>query len=150
MAFLNVLILFGVSLITMFITGHIAFFIDIPTLVVVVLPAIFFGLTSTSWNDAMVALRWLYSPIEADEIEHKDAVIHFWRVVSQSALWLGLLMTLISFIAWLTHMGESLKHQQLGSAFALVLLPLMYGVFLRIMAFLAAQRLRFKLSNYQS
>ncbi len=140
---------FGVSVLAMVIdfsnfTIHmigLTYFIDIPSFVMVLPTAVFFGIAVTSIHACKLGcLMTLGCSVDVPREKAKEAS-RFLRVTGRSSLLLGLYGTLMGAIL-LGHQLENLS--DLGPALAVAFVTTFYGIGFQLVFYVADQRLKNK------
>ncbi|MBC8258880.1 MAG: hypothetical protein H8E38_07685 [SAR324 cluster bacterium] len=115
------------------------YFIDIPSLVFVLPTAIFFGISATSWRS--YGRCWSYTLGGAKQVSYADAnsVARCLKVMGDVSLTMGIIGTFIGAIL-ITQKLEQFSN--IGHALNVASLTLVYGIVLKLVSFVAEQRVR--------
>ena len=122
-------------------------FIDIPSLLLIFPPALFFALAATSVKDMKNGLKSLINDeLDLSQLELTHAK-QFFDVMGNSALLMGFFTTFIGAIAMASHISADAFNEVFGPAFAVCVLVLMYSFGLKTLCYVAAQKIQYK-RNY--
>ncbi len=145
MAFIvSIIILIVMTLGAMLLGGALGFYWDIPSLLIVVPPAIAFGIAASSVDAYKNSIRLAFvDQLEVDRQTAKSAC-HFLTVTGTSGMYLAVVMTLIGWVS----MGANIKAAEfstvIGQAFAVSILTIIYAIMLKLVCYTAAQKIQFK------
>lgn len=143
MFLLSVLTFIGFTLFAMILSGGIDMFIDVPSFLIVLPPAIMFGLAATSMADAKRGVAILMSNSEEyTDLEYRRAG-HFFNVTGHSAILLGSVMTLIGWVAMGSNIESAEFSSVIGPAFAVSILTIVLGLIIKIVCHVAEQKIRY-------
>lgn len=145
MAFVVSLIIFvGFTLSAMLLAGGMKMFWDIPSVLIVIPPAIAFGIAASSvkaYKDSL-ALSFV-DQLEVDKQTAQQAC-DFLNTTSKAGMIMGWLMTLIGWVA----IGNNLKAEtfavDIGPSFAVSILTVIYGLMLKVLCDTAAKKIEFR------
>lgn len=144
----SILVFVGFTLFAMVLSGGVSMFIDLPSILIVLPPAILFGLAATSKADIKRGLSILISNEQDWTVSEYRKAAHFYNVTGNSAILLGAVMTLIGWIA----MGSSLPADEFaitfGPAFAVSILTMVLGIMIKIICHVAEERIRYAADFY--
>ncbi|GGF82129.1 hypothetical protein [Alteromonas lipolytica] len=132
--FFALLTFFAMSL-----SGGVGMFFDIPSLILTLPPAVVFAIAVTS----AMHLKQAFSMVLSGHVESLRQVkqgVHVFNVLGNSAMWLGGLMTLLGWVAMGSNMTDM---QDFGPAFAVSILTFMYALGIKILCYVAAERIVF-------
>lgn len=142
----SILLFLVIAFMAMLLGDAFDFFFDIPSLLIVFPPAIAFAYAATSKADVSNAFSLLLgSNSEQNEQTYRSAKRVF-SVLGNSGFVLGVFMTLIGWVAMGSNM-EDMTH--FGTAFAISILALIYGIALKMVCYVAEQKIQ-TLSELQS
>ena len=115
------------------------YFFDLPSLLLVLPVAVLFGISSTSWRS--FGRCWTYSLGRAKQVSISDAssVARCLKVMGDVALIMGIIGTFIGAILLLQNMHSILN---LGQPLSVTAITLAYGVFFKLLTYVAEQRVR--------
>ncbi|MDF2178483.1 permease prefix domain 2-containing transporter [Aliiglaciecola sp. CAU 1673] len=147
MLLLSVLFFVAVSVMGMMLGIEVAAYFDVPSILLVVAPAVLFAIAATSFNSFKLGFSLLLN----DEAQVPEAALRgaqqMFTVMGNSALLLGGFTTLMGAIAIGSNVGAEEFASVFGPAVAVCLLTLYYGFAMKILCYVAQQKLQFKLSG---
>ena len=145
MFIISILIFLATSLMAMFIAFELAAYLDILSIILVLVPALFFSIAATSYHSLIQGVVMLLS----DKRPHTPVQLrlskHSFRVLGNTALLLGIFSTLLGTIAIAGNLPAAEFSTALGGAIAVCLLTLYYGVALKLVCYVAEQKIQSKL-----
>jgi hypothetical protein len=149
MAFImSVVIFIGMTLLVMLLGGRLAFYWDIPSLMIVILPAIAFGIAASSVDAGKNSLALAFvDHLDSDLANLKQsakAACCFLDVTGTSAIWLALMSTLIGWASMGANIEAAVFSTVFGHAFAISILTLIYGLMLKLLCYAAEKKIRFR------
>lgn len=145
MFIISILIFIAASLMGMLIGFELAAYVDIVSIILVLVPAIFFSIAATSYNDLMRGIAMLLSDKKPQTPVQLTLSKHSFRVLGNAALLLGIFSTLLGIIAIAGNLPAAEFSTAFGSAVAVCLLTLYYGVALKLICYVAEQKIQHKL-----
>ena len=115
------------------------YFLDLPSLVIVLPVAVLFGISATSWRS--FGRCWTYSLGGAKQvtISGANSVARCLKVMGDVSLIMGIIGTFIGAILFLQNMHSILN---LGQPLSVTAITLAYGVFFKLLTYVAEQRVR--------
>ena len=115
------------------------YFFDLPSLLLVLPVAVLFGISATSWRS--FGRCWTYSLGRAKQVSISDAssVARCLKVMGDVSLIMGIIGTFIGLILLLQNMHSILN---LGQPLSVSTITLAYGVFFKLLTYVAEQRVR--------
>ena len=115
------------------------YFLDLPSLLMVLPVAVLFGISATSWRS--FGRCWTYSLGGAKQVTISSAssVARCLKVMGDVSLIIGIIGTFINVMLLLQKMNSILN---LGPYLSLAALTLAYGVFFKLLTYVAEQRVR--------
>lgn len=135
----SVLLFLGFTLVAMILAGGTGMFMDLASTMLIFPPAVAFTYASTSINEVKRAFVFLLgNDINQNEQMYRSSKRVF-SVLGNSGLLLGIFMTLIGWVAMGSNM-EDMSH--FGTAFAVSVLTLMYGIALKMLCYVAEQKIQ--------
>jgi len=145
MAFIVSILIFGaVTLMAMLVSSGLKYYLDWPSLFLVIPPAIAFGIAASSFTAYKNSLAFAFvDQIEIDEKEAKSAC-QFLQVTGTSAIYMGFFTSMIGWISMATNITGDDFSQTFGPAFAVSVLTIMYGMGLKILCYTAENKIRFR------
>jgi len=127
------------TLFAMALGGEISMFIDVPSMLLTLLPAALFTIGATSWKTCKLAIKTVMS----GDMETNTQAISSLRVftlLGNSIMWLGILMTVLGWIS----MGAFMEDLSVfGPAFAVSMLTVFYALIVKTLCYVAIQRITF-------
>ena len=142
MAFVISLLLFiGVSLMAMVMSGEISMFVNLPSLIVILPPAIAFGLAVTSLKSMKLSIKLCIS--EQSEVLDKDIrlAIKFVNVTGNSAVLMGVIFTLVGAVAIASNVNTDTFSKVIGPAFAVCVLSAFYATIVKAICYFMEQKI---------
>ena len=115
------------------------YFLDLPSLLIVLPVAVLFGISATSWRS--FGRCWTYSLGGAKQVTMSSAssVARCLKVMGDVALIMGIIGTFIGAILLLQNMHSILN---LGQPLSVTAITLAYGVFFKLLTYVAEQRVQ--------
>ena len=115
------------------------YFFDLPSLLLVLPVAVLFGISATSWRS--FGRCWTYSLGRAKQVTISGAssVARCLKVMGDVSLIMGIIGTFIEAILLLQNMHSILN---IGPHLSVTAITLAYGVFFKLLAYVAEQRVR--------
>ena len=145
MAFaVSLFIFIGMTLIAMILGGRLDMFFDWPSLFIVFPPAIAFGIGSSSVQSYVSSVRLAF--VDQTDVTRQEALnaCRFLQVTGTTAIYLGFFTTMIGWVAMASHIKADEFTQVFGSAFAVSILTIMYGLMLKLICYTAEQKIQFR------
>lgn len=118
-------------------------FYDFISLVLIFPPAVLFAVGATSRQTLQRTIAFLFDPRPGAQPQDYQQVRHFFRVMGNSGLLLGLFSTLIGAIAIAQQTNAGNFSETFGPATAVCLLTLLYGAALKTICYIAAEKVSF-------
>lgn len=144
MAFMVSIVVFISTLImAMWLGAEFSAFLNLPSLLITLVPAICFGLAATSVNSMKATLKLCLSEQKDVEPLQINAAIQFLQVSGNSGLLLGVIGTIIGAIAIGSNMEADVFGEVFGPAFAVCMLTLLYTFCFKVLCYVAEQKIRF-------
>lgn len=145
MAFVvSILIFIAISGFAMVLGGGIYLFVDVPSLVIVLPPAIAFGIAASSVKAAKDSLTLAF--VDQLEVDAKAAgnACGFLQITGNTALYLGAFTTLIGWVSMAANIKAEEFSTMIGPAFAVSLLTMVYALMVKLLCYTAGQKIRFR------
>lgn len=142
MAFIiSMLIFIAVGIMAMVLSGEVGMFVNLPSLIVVVPPAIAFGLAVTSFESMKLSIKLCIS--EQSEIPRKNILlaVKFANVTGNTAVYMGVIFTLVGAIAIASNINTETFSKVFGPAFAVCVLTAFYAAILKTICYVAEQKI---------
>jgi len=115
------------------------YFLDIPSLLIVVAPAILFGVAATSWKAFGRSWTLPLGSLKKVSLQDARSTSRCLQVMGNTAFIMGVFGTLIGVILILQVLEDS---SMLAGASAVAIITLFYGTFFKLLAYVADQRVR--------
>ena len=147
MAFIiSIFIFLAVTLMGMILGGRLEMFIDWPSLILVIPPALAFGIAASSVDAYKNSIRLPF--VDQQDVQEKEALgaCQFLRVTGNTAVLLGVFTTFIGWVAMASNIDAAEFSGVFGPAFAVSVLTLMYGIMMKILCYTAEQKIQFRYS----
>ena len=115
------------------------YFVDLPSLLIVVLPAILFGVAATSWKAFGRSWTLPLGSLKKVSLQDARSTSRCLQVMGNTAFIMGVFGTLIGVILILQTLEDS---SMLAAASAVAIITLFYGTLFKLLAYVADQRVR--------
>ncbi|HIF70157.1 MAG TPA: hypothetical protein EYG15_15670 [Deltaproteobacteria bacterium] len=115
------------------------YFLDIPSLLIVVAPAILFGVAATSWKAFGRSWTLPLGSLKKVSLQDARSTSRCLQVMGNTAFIMGVFGTLMGVILILQVLEDS---SMLAGASAVTIITLFYGTFFKLLAYVADQRVR--------
>ena len=114
-------------------------FLDLPSLLLILPVSVLFGISATSWRS--FGRCWTYSLGGAKQVTISGAssVVRCLKVIGDVSIVMGIIGAFIGAIVILQNMHSILN---LGQPLSYAVIPLAYGVFFKLLTYVAEQRVR--------
>ena len=126
------------TLFAMYISSGVSLFIDIPSFLIVFPPALILTCAATSYNEVKRAFAMLMNVNHSYDNEHCKRSALVFSTLGNTGLMLGIFMMLIGIIA-IGNVIESFS--SLAPALAVAMLSLFYGVAIKLVSYVAQQKM---------
>lgn len=142
MFLISVLVFIGVAIMGMEFGIDVTAYIDVPSLMLVVMPAIFFSIAATSLKSFKLAFTLLINDeLTLNKIDMVQAKQTF-TVMGNSAVLAGVFSTLMGAIAIAGNLPVVDFYENLGPALAVCFLTLYYGYGLKVLTYVSEQKIQ--------
>lgn len=143
MAFIiSIFIFVIVTLMAMWMAGdELSIFIDVPSFIVTIPPAIAFGIAASSIQSMKLCVKLCISEQGNIEPTAIKSAIRFARVTGNSVMYLSAIFTLVGAVAIASNVKAEVFGEVFGPAFAVCVLVLFYGFMLKLLCYVAEQRI---------
>ena len=142
MAFIASIVFFiATVLMTFSLAGEFTMFIDVPSILLTFPGAIFFGLACTSWESCKLGIKLSISEQEGISTQDYQKAKDFFKITGNTAMHLGWLMTLLGWVAIGSNTEPEEFSRLIGPAFAVSMLTLVYAIILKVICYVAEQRI---------
>lgn len=126
------------TLFAMYISSGISLFIDIPSFLIVLPPALILTCAATSYSDVKRAFGMLLNGNRSYDNEHYKRSIVVFSTLGNTGLILGMFMMLIGIIA----IGNVIEDfSSFAPALSVAILSLLYGVAIKLVSYVAQQKM---------
>lgn len=142
MAFIiSMLVFVAVGLMAMVMSGELSMFVNLPSLIVVVPPAIAFGVAVTSFESMKLSIKLCIS--EQPDIPDKQVrlAMKFISVTGNSAVLMGIIFTLVGAIAIASNVNADTFSKVFGPALAVCVLTAFYAAIIKAVCYVAEQKI---------
>tara|TARA_A200000159_G_scaffold163265_1_gene189053 strand:- start:53 stop:712 length:660 start_codon:yes stop_codon:yes gene_type:complete len=135
----SVLFFAALTIFAMELSGGASMFFDVPSLILTLPPALVFTLAVSTPGNVKQAFSCLFSG-HVDSLRQVKSSVMVFDVLGTSCLWLGALMTLLGWVAMGSHIEDVAI---IGPAFAVSILTLLYAMGVKLVCYVAAQRINY-------
>lgn len=115
------------------------YFLDIPSLLIVAVPSVLFGVAATSWKAFGRSWTLPLGSLKKVSLQDARSTSRCLQVMGNTAFIMGVFGTLIGVILILQKLDDQ---SALAAASAVATITLVYGVFFKLLAYVADQRVR--------
>ncbi len=138
--FLISVVFFGsLTFLAMYLGGGVGAFMDLPSFIITLPPALLFTLAVTSKASFGQAFNIVLSG-HADSLKQVRTSLMVFSVLGNTSLWIGALMTVVGWIA----IGSQLTDIEVfGRAFAISILTMFYALVIKLICYVACQRITY-------
>ena len=121
---------------------NLSYFIDIPSLLIIVVPSIFFSISATSWKSYWHS--WSYPFLWRKQVGEDDAnsAARCLKVKGDAGFVMGLIGTVIGVIIMIRDISVYAETQDLLNAVSVASITLFYGLLYKLFCYIAEQRVR--------
>ena len=147
MFILSFIIFVALTLWAMWIGGEISMFLNLPSFLLVIPPAIFFAMGATSSGELKMAFSLLFDDEKTPSTNQVKITRRFLSVMGNSALLLGVLMTTLGLVSMGSYINADNIHTHLGTSFGVALLTSMYAIAFKILCYISEQKIQYKLDK---
>lgn len=147
MFIIGTILFLGLMFMGMLFGGGAWLYLDIPSALMVFPPAIVFAIAATSIASFKNGIAVLGG---ADgNLEEKDfmGAAYTFAVMGTSAIWIGLAATLIGWVAMAANIKVEEFTQVIGPAFAVSVLTIMYAMIMKVMCYVAEQKILYRMNQ---
>jgi chemotaxis protein MotA len=145
MFILSLIVFMSMMVFGMVLGADVTAFIDVPSAMLVFPPAIFFAIAATSWQEFTFAFGCVVSDERSFSERELVQSKRVFSVLGNSALWCGGITTLIGWVAMASNISAQEFSSVIGPAFAVSILTFYYGAIVKLICYVAAQRIESKL-----
>lgn len=133
--------LLAVFAMTLFLGGEFSMYVNLPSLLIVLPPALIFAWISSPPNVFKHAFTCLFNDQSYQQLEDKDAHAAVFRVMGKTAMLMGWFGVVTGIIAMASNINSEKLIAVIGPAIAVTLLTLMYGFIIKALCYLAELKL---------
>ena len=121
---------------------NLSYFIDIPSLLIIWLPSIFFSISATSWKSYWHS--WSYPFLWRKQVSEDDAnsAARCLKVKGDAGFIMGILGTVIGAIIMIRDISAYIETQDLLNAVSVASITIFYGLLYKLLCYIAEQRVR--------
>ncbi len=146
MFILSLLVFASMMIFGMVMGAHITAFIDVPSAMLVFPPAFFFAIAATSWREFLFAFGCVMSEKKDFSANEINASKRVFSVLGNTAIWCGGITSLIGWVAMSSNISADEFSGVFGPAFAVSVLTIYYGAILKLICYVAEQRISHKVN----
>ena len=121
---------------------NLSYFIDIPSLLIIWLPSIFFSISATSWKSYWHS--WSYPFLWRKQVSEDDAnsAARCLKVKGDAGFIMGILGTVIGAVIMIRDISAYTETQDLLNAVSVASITIFYGLLYKLLCYIAEQRVR--------
>ena len=150
MFLLGIIIFVGMTLMAMVMSGEIMMFVNVPSFLIVVPPALILTFASSSKQSRSNAFRVLFSENLNLSREELNAAKQLYTTFGNMNMLMGCIGVVIGTIAIASNIEAKVFSQVFGPAFAVCVLPLLYSLLIKTLCYAAEAKIQFKIINLAS
>lgn len=135
----SVLLFLGLTFFAVIESGNMTMYIDMLSLLMIFPPAFAFTYASTSHQSVQQAFKLLMTNERNHDSQVYKSSKRVFSILGNSGMLLGVFMTLIGWIA-MADLLENMRH--FGAAFSVSILALLYGIGLKMLCYIAEQKIQ--------
>ena len=141
MFILSIVVFIAMMVFGMVMGADVTAFIDVPSAMLVVPPAVFFAIAATSWQDFLFAFGCAASENTNYTERELNVSRRVFAVLGNSALWCGATTTLIGWVAMASNISSEAFANVFGPAFAVSVLTVYYAAIIKVISYVASERI---------
>lgn len=146
MFILGIFVFLGSFLMALWMSSHtLGTFINIPSIIVVLPPAIVLTIGITSLETCKNALRLMVDDELALPLVGLESAKQAYVVMGNTSMWLGVLGLIIGWVAMAEHIKAEEFSQVIGPATAVSLLTIMYSLIIKVLCYVGEQKIEQKI-----
>ena len=121
---------------------NLSYFVDLPSLLIIVVPSIFFSISATSWKSYWHS--WSYPFLWRKQVTAEDAqsAARCLKVKGDAGFIMGVIGTVIGVMLLMRNINDFPEVQDLLNAITVGLITLYYGFIYKLLCYIAEQRVR--------
>lgn len=150
MFLLGMIVFVAATAMAMVMGGEIAMFINLPSLIIVIPPALMLTLASTSKQSRIHAMQLLFNEETDLNSTELSAAKQVFTLFGNMNLFMGWIGVVIGAVAMASNIEPETFNQVFGPAFAVCLLTLFYALIIKALCYAAAAKIQFKIINLAS
>jgi hypothetical protein len=150
MFLLGIIIFVGMTLMAMLQSGEIMMFVNVPSCLIVVAPALILTFASSSKQSRSHAFRVLFSEDLDLSREELNAAKQLFTTFGNMNMLMASIGVVIGAIAIASNIEAKVFSQVFGPAFAVCVLPLLYALLIKTLSYAAEAKIQFKIINLAS
>jgi len=150
MFLLGIIIFVGMTLMAMLQSGEIMMFVNVPSCLIVVAPALILTCASSSKQSRSHAFRVLFSEDLDLSREELNAAKQLFTTFGNMNMLMASIGVVIGAIAIASNIEAKVFSQVFGPAFAVCVLPLLYALLIKTLSYAAEAKIQFKIINLAS
>jgi hypothetical protein len=150
MFLLGIMVFVGMTLMAMVMSGEIMMFVNVPSFLILVPPALILTCASSSKQSRSHAFRVLFSEDLNLSREELNAAKQLFTTFGNMNMLMGCIGVVIGAIAIASNVEAKVLSQVFGPAFAVCVLPLLYALLIKTLCYGAEAKIQFKIINMAS
>ncbi len=115
------------------------YFIDLPSLLIILPVAIFFGISATSWRSYGRCWTYTLGGAKLVSISEANSVARCLKVMGDVSMLMGIFGTILGTVILLQNLKQI---TDIGPSIAVAAITLIYGTFFKLVSYVAEQRVR--------
>ena len=115
------------------------YFLDLPSLLIILPVAIFFGISATSWRSYGRCWTYTLGGAKLVPISEANSVARCLKVMGDVSMLMGIFGTILGTVILLQNLKQI---TDIGPSIAVAAITLIYGTFFKLVSYVAEQRLR--------
>lgn len=139
-----------VVLMTFLLGGEMSMYFNIPSLLIVVPPALIFARAATSKASFSQAFAYALDTNQTISVRELKQAGKVFSVMGNTAMWMGWFGVISGAVAMASHIKSEDFAEVIGPATAVCLLTLLYGVIIKVLCYLFQQKLCFAAEFFES
>lgn len=115
------------------------YFLDLPSLLIILPVAIFFGISATSWRSYGRCWTYTLGGAKLVSISEANSVARCLKVMGDVSMLMGIFGTILGTVILLQNLKQI---TDIGPSIAVAAITLIYGTFFKLVSYVAEQRVR--------
>jgi len=150
MFLLGIIVFVGMTLMAMVMSGEIMMFVNVPSFLIVVPPALILTFASSEKQSRSNAFRLLFREnLHLNKAELNSAK-HIFTTFGNMNMLMGWIGVIIGAIAMASNIESEVFSHTFGPAFAVCVLTLLYALLIKALCYAAEAKIQFKIINLAS